>query len=339
MAEHAHEQLQILGGTHSEALAIAVAEELGTVADVEVSTYFPNGEVYPRLKESVRGDDVYVVQSHANHEDKNDLKSPNDAIMEHALMIKAAYLSSARRVTAVAPHMGYGRQDRRTGRDPVSAQVVFGMLRDAGAKGVITVDQHSQQSEGFFRGPVDSLTARPVFVDYLRGHFGDEPFAVVSPDLGRAKVAEHYVEILGLSPEDDLAIVNKRRETSGNDVTTQHLIGANVVGRTCVIVDDMIDGAGTMCAAAQTLRDHGAERIIAMATHGLFSDPAAERLANSEINSIVVTDSVELPKSIEVIRDRIQVVSVAGLIANAIRAIHDGGSVSALFNGMGRQRL
>lgn len=313
-----NKRLQILSGNYNSKLAEDVAKRLGVALSSEPPIRFANGEVKCRLQQSVRGADVFVFQSHS--------ASVNDAIMEQAIIIDAAKRASARHITAVCPFMGYARQDRKsTAREPITAKLVVNMLATAGADRIVSIDLHSGQIQGFFDGPFDHLIAMPVLVDHVGKKLGKN-CVIVSPDAGRVKLAERYVARLGA----DLAIVHKRRQTKGNDADALHVIG-EVKGRHCVIIDDMIDGAGTMCAAAEQLKTRGAATVSAIATHGIFSDPAAERLQNSSIDSLVVTDT--LPLSIKLKRPKLEIVSVAGLLADAIAAIFEESSVSALFDG------
>jgi len=311
-------RLKILSGSHHPQLAKDVADRLDTRVSHVQLTHFANGEIRCQLDESVRGADVFIMQTHS--------QPVNDAVMEQAILIDAAKRASARHITAVCPFMGYARQDRKaSGREPISAKLVVDILKVAGADRIVSIDLHSGQIQGFFNGPFDHLIAMPVLVDHLKKTFGKD-CVIVSPDAGRVKLSERYVSRLGA----DLAIVHKRRESKGNNAEALHLIG-DVKGRHCVIIDDMIDGAGTMCAAAEQLKRHGAASVAALATHGIFSDPAAERLKKSSIDSLAVTDT--LPLSIKLTHPKLEVVSVAGLLADAISAIFEERSVSAIFDG------
>jgi len=281
-------------------------------------TRFANSEIRCKIERSVRGADVFVIQTHSN--------PVNDAVMEQAIMIDAVKRASARHITAVCPFMGYARQDRKSsGREPITAKLVVDILKVAGADRIVSVDLHTGQIQGFFDGPFDHLIAMPVLVRYLQKKLGKD-CVIVSPDAGRVKLSEKYANRLGA----DLAIIHKKRELKGNDAEALHLIG-DVRGRHCVVIDDMIDGAGTVCAAAKQLKQQGASAVSVLATHGLFSDPAAERLSKSEIDYLAVTDT--LPLSLELANPKIEVVSVVDLIAEAIGAIFEERSVSALFNG------
>jgi len=310
--------MQILSGSHHTVLAESIAKRLGVAVSPVQLTRFANSELRCKIERSVRGADVFVIQTHSN--------PVNDAVMEQAIMIDAVKRASARHITAVCPFMGYARQDRKSsGREPITAKLVVDILKVAGADRIVSVDLHTGQIQGFFDGPFDHLIAMPVLVRYLQKKLGKD-CVIVSPDAGRVKLSEKYANRLGA----DLAIIHKKRELKGNDAEALHLIG-DVRGRHCVVIDDMIDGAGTVCAAAKQLKQHGASAVSVLATHGLFSDPAAERLSKSEIDYLAVTDT--LPLTLELTHPKIEVVSVVDLIAEAISAIFEERSVSALFNG------
>jgi ribose-phosphate pyrophosphokinase len=311
-------RLKILTGTHHVVLAEKIAKQLGMeVSRVDLSR-FANGEIRCQIEESVRGADVFVLQTHS---------SPvNDALMEQAIIIDAAKRASARHITAVCPFMGYARQDRKSsGREPISAKLTVDILKVAGADRIVSVDLHTGQIQGFFDGPFDHLIALPVLLEHLQKRLGSD-CVIVSPDAGRVKLSEKYANRLGA----DLAIIHKKRQTGGSDAEALHLIG-EVKGRHCVVIDDMIDGAGTVCAAAKQLKQRGATAVSVVATHGLFSPPAAERLQKSVIDFLAVTDT--LPLSVKLTKPKVEIVSVVGLLADAIEAIFEERSVSALFNG------
>jgi ribose-phosphate pyrophosphokinase len=271
----------------------------------------------------VRGADVFIIQTHC----ANDGRSVNDAIMEQLNMIDAAKRASAKRITAVCPLYGYARQDRKAeGREPISAKLVADLLTSAGASRMVSVDLHSGQIQGFFDKPVDHLTAMPVLLDYLRRERGSD-LVVVAPDAGRVKVAERFSQHLGA----DLAFVHKRRVKGDSaNVEARGVIG-EVDGRCCVIIDDRIDTGGTIVAAADLLKEHGATEVWAMATHGVLAGPAVDRLKNSVISRIVLTNTVPLPDDKQV--DSIEVLSVAQIIADAIDAVFEDTSVSEIFGG------
>lgn len=314
-------RLVLLGGRAHHALAEQVSEQLG--ADlVPTSAYdFANGEIYVRFEESVRGSDAFVIQSHC---------APiNQWIMEHLLMVDALKRASAKRITVVAPFYGYSRQDKKhKGREPISARLVADLFKTAGADRMMSVDLHTAQIQGFFDGPVDHLWAMPLLGDYLRGRVDDTAqLTVVSPDAGRVRLADLYSDMLGAP----LAIIHKRRDPNRpNQVEVRELVGS-VEGRTCVIVDDMIDTGGTIVQAAQALKDNGAATIIVAATHAILSGPAVERLRNSPITEVVVTDT--LPLTRDRMFPQLTVLPIAPLLARAIREVFDDGSVTSLFDG------
>lgn len=315
-------KLHLVSGRANLALAEAVASEMGSqLAPISIGD-FPNGELHCQFGESIRGSDVFVFQSHCGGAHG----SLNDALMENLIMVDAAQRASAKRITVVAPFFGYARQDRKSsGREPITARLVADLLYTAGAKRLLSIDLHSGQIQGFFNGPVDHLTAMPVLTNYLSSL--GEDIVLVSPDAGRVKVVERYANEL----HADLAIVHKRRlkgETSS--VEALDVVG-EVDGRTCVLVDDMIDTAGTIVAAAEQLIDHGAKRVLAAATHGVFSGPAIDRLKNSMIEKVVITDTLPLGPEKQI--DKIEVLSVAPIIADAVTAVFDDTSVSAIFGG------
>lgn len=315
--------LQILTGRTHPALAGEIAQHLGVGLSERVLTDFANSEVRCRFAESVRGSDVFVVQTHA----AADGRSVNDAILEQLIMIETAKRASAKRITAVCPYYGYSRQDRKSqGREPITAKLVADMLRAAGANRVLSVDLHSGQIQGFFNGPFDHLTAMPVLVDYLKENVKDD-VVIVAPDAGRVKAAERFSRHLGA----DMASVYKRRKKGDVNQVEALAVMGDVVGRRCVIVDDMIDTANTIVAAAQQLKSHGATEVWAMATHGLFSGPAVDRLKNSVIDRVVITNTLPLPPERQI--DKVEVLSVAGVIADAIDAVFEDTSVSEIFGG------
>lgn len=320
MQVSASKRLHLISGRVHPELANEVAEILGVeLIDANLCD-FANGEIYCRFAESVRGGDVFIIQSHAS---TNDM-SINDAIMEHLIMIDAAKRASAKRITAVAPFYGYSRQDRKaSGREPISARMLTDTFEYAGASRIVSVDLHSNQLQGFFSGPWDHLVAMPVLCESIRSLGSD--LVVVSPDAGRVKVAERYAQTLGA----DLAIVHKRRlHNKVNAVEARDVVG-EVDGRTCVLIDDMIDTGGTIVAAANLLKEKGAESVHVATTHGVFSGPAIKRLNDSIIEKVVVTNT--MPPQGE--SDKIEMVSIAPLIAAAIRAVFEDTSVSSIFDG------
>jgi ribose-phosphate pyrophosphokinase len=285
---------------------------------------FPNGEIRARFGESVRGADVFILQTHC----PSNGRSVNDLMMEQWVMIDAAKRASAKRITAVCPRYGYGRQDRKSrGREPITARMVADFFGAAGAERIMSVDLHSGQVQGFFDGPVDHLTAVNLLVDYVRANVAGD-LVMVSPDTGRTKVAERAARNAG---DMDMAAVYKRRSVDlVGHVEALDVMG-DVRGRMCVLIDDEIDTAGTLCEAAKILAQKGATDVWAMATHGVFSEPAIDRLKNSNISRIVVTDTVPLPPEKQI--PKIESVSVAKTFADAIRAVFEEGSVSQIFGG------
>lgn len=311
-------KLQILTGSAYPEIAELVAKELG-VDLCKVSTgAFSNGEISFKILDSVRGDDVFVMQSHCGN--------VNDAIMEQAIIIDAVKRASARSITAICPFLAYARQDRKSsGREPISARLVIDILAQAGADRIMSVDLHSGQIQGFMNGPFDHLIARPILLKYIADNFSKDGLVIVSPDAGRVKSAERYISDLGC----EMAIIHKHRSTKKhNTVEARHLIG-NVKGKTCVVIDDMIDTAGTLCAAADILANSGAKEIYGVATHGLFSGPAVERINASSFKQIITTDTLPHIDGF----DKSLVLSISPLIAQAINAGYSGGSISAIFGG------
>ena len=317
-----HKKMYLVAGRVSRPLAEEIAYELDEPLGEPNISDFANGEIHCRFSESLRGADVFIVQTHCEYGDR----SLNDTIMEQLIMVDAARRASAKRITAVVPHYGYARQDRKaTGREPITAKLVANMFKAAGSSRLVSVDLHSGQIQGFFDGPVDHLTAMPVLIDYMET-LGDD-LVVVSPDAGRVKVAERYANQL----HADLAIVHKRRiKGQHNAVEAKDVVG-DVDGRTCVLIDDMIDTGGTIVAAADQLVEKGAKAVYAATTHGVFSGPAIERLQNSVIEKVVCTNTLPLPPEKQI--DKIEVLSVAPIIARAIHAVFEDTSVSEIFGG------
>lgn len=312
-------RLSLFSGRSHPDLAAEIAEHLGVELGEANLREFANGEIHCRYDTSIRGSDVFIIQSHA--------QPVNDSVMEQLIMIDAAKRASANRITAVCPYYGYSRQDRKsTGREPITAKLIADLLTAAGASRVVSVDLHSGQVQGFFDFPVDHLTAMQILCDYLNVHASSD-IVIVSPDAGRVKVAERFAQQLGA----DLAFVHKRREvTKMNAVEAREVIGV-VGGRRCVIVDDMIDTAGTVSAAAERLVNEGATDVWAMCTHAVLSDPALDRLKAAPISRVVVTNTLPLPQ--ERLIDKIEVLSAAGVIAAAIDAVFEDTSVSHIFGG------
>ena len=316
-------RLHLLSGRSHPNLSRDIADCLGVTLSDPNLVDFANGEIRPRFAESVRGADVFIVQTHAR---TNEL-SINDSIIEQLTMLDAAKRASAKRITAVCPYLGYSRQDRKSkGREPITARLINDVLAAAGADRIMSVDLHSGQIQGFFDGPVDHLTAVPLLVEYLRQNASSD-FVMVAPDTGRTKVAEQAATHLDV----DVASVYKRRaKDTINSVQAVDVMG-EVDGRMCVLIDDMIDTAGTICAAADVLLDKGATEVWAMATHGVLSGPAIDRLKNSALTKVVITDTLPLPTEKQI--DKIEVLSVASVFADAIDAVFEDASVSEIFGG------
>ncbi len=315
-------RLHLLSGRTHLPLAEEIADVLGETLGEPNLAEFANGEIHCKFGENVRGSDVFIIQSHSSI----DGMSINDSLMEQMIMIDAARRASAKRITAVCPFYGYARQDRKAeGREPITAKLVADLFKAAGATRLVSIDLHSGQIQGFFDGPVDHLQARPVLIDAMR-QLGDD-LVVVSPDAGRVKVAEQYANEL----HADLAIVHKRRvKGAKNSVEAKDVVG-DVAGRCCVLIDDMIDTAGTMCAAAEQLVEHGASEVHAATTHAVLSGPAVDRIKNSPIGRLIVTNTLPLPSEKQF--DKLEVHSIAPILAKAIDAVFEDTSVSELFGG------
>ncbi|MFV0285391.1 MAG: ribose-phosphate diphosphokinase [Demequina sp.] len=318
---HASEKRMVLasGRAHPD-LADAVASELGIELLPTTAYTFANGELYVRFGESVRGADAFVLQSHA---------APiNEAIMEQLIMVDALKRASAKRITVIMPCYGYARQDKKhKGREPISARLMADLFKTAGADRVMSVDLHTSQIQGFFDGPVDHLWAMPLLAQYVRSRVAPDNLTIVSPDAGRVRLADQWSDHLGAP----LAIIHKRRDPSvPNQVKVHELVG-EVEGRTCVLVDDMIDTGGTIVQAAEALFENGAKDVIVASTHGLLSGPAVQRLRDSGVSEVVITDT--LPINEDHRFDKLTVLSIAPLLARAIREVFDDGSVTSLFNG------
>ena len=316
-------RLIIVSGRAHPQLAKDVAKELGTQVLSSTAYDFSNGETYVRFNESVRGCDVFVVQSHGDR--------VNDWLMEQFIMVDALKRASAKRITVVAPFYPYARQDKKhLGREPISARLIADLYKTAGANRIMSIDLHSSQEQGFFDGPWDHLWAQPVLVDYIRRRIDTSNAAVVSPDAGRIRVAERWANALGGTP---LAFVHKTRDiTRPNESVANRVVGA-VEGRSCVLVDDMIDTGGTIAKAVQVVLDAGAKDVIVAATHGVLSGPAVDRLSTCGAREIVVTDTLPIPESKRF--ERLTVLPIAPLLARAIKAVFDDGSVTRLFDSKG----
>ena len=311
----------IAGRSHPE-LAKAVAESLGVDLVPTRAYNFANGEIFVRFEESVRGCDAFVLQTHT--------APVNEWIMEHLLMVDALKRASAKRITVVAPFYGYARQDKKhDGREPISARLMSDLFQAAGATRLMSVDLHTAQIQGFFNGPVDHLFALPILAAHIGRTVDRDKITVVSPDAGRVRVAERWTDILGAP----LAIIHKRRDPNvPNEAKVLEVVG-NVKDRVCVVVDDMIDTGGTIAKAAEALFENGAADVIVTATHGVLSPPAVQRLQDSRIREVVVTDT--LPIAPENQFPKLTILPIAPLIARAIREVFDEGSVTSLFDNVG----
>ena len=317
-------RFMLVTGRGSEVLAKEVSDELKLpLTDMTLET-FANGEIYVRYGDSVRGADVFIIQSHCT--------PINDRIMEQLIMIDAAKRASAKRITAVIPFYAYARQDRKaSGREPITAKLIADMLMAAGVDRVVTVDLHTGQIQGFFNGPVDHLTAVPMLAEYL-GSKIEGNITVVSPDAGGGKRARKFATLLeGMGFDTELAFIDKRRpKDTMNHAVTEEVVG-DVDGRVCVIVDDMIDTAGTMCAAVDLLISRGATEVYMAATHGVLSGPAIERLEKANVKEVVITNTIPLSEDKQI--DKIKVLSIAPVIAEALDHVFEDASISEMFQG------
>lgn len=311
--------LALFSGSVNPAFAHKVADELGVPLGNVRLEKFANGEIYARYLESVRGADVFLIQSVAG-------EHVNDALMELLIMADAARRASARTVTAVVTHYGYARQDRKAAaREPITAKLVANLMETAGITRVMTVDLHQGQIQGFFDVPVDHMTALPIFADYFKAkNLDKDKLCVVSPDVGRAKAAKKLSDML----ESDLAIMHKGRP-GHNKAEITALIG-DVQGKICILNDDMIDTGGSIVAACQTLKAKGAEKIYVCTTHPVFSGPAYDRMNSLPAEEVVVCDTIPVP--LEKQTGKIKVISLAPLFARAISNVYGNGSVSDLFD-------
>ncbi len=311
--------MALFSGSVSPELADRIADQLGVDLGSVKLEKFANGEIYARYLESVRGADVFLIQSVAG-------EHVNDALMELLIMADAAKRASARTITAVITHYGYARQDRKAAaREPITAKLVANLISTAGINRVMTIDLHQGQIQGFFDMPVDHLTALPILADYFKAkNFPKDKVCIVSPDVGRAKAAKKLSDMM----EADLAIMHKGRP-GHNKAEITALIG-DVDGKICIVNDDMIDTAGTIAAAASTLKANGAKEVYICCTHPVFSGPAYERLENAPVEEVVVCDTIPVP--LEKQSGKIKVVSVAPLFARAIANVYSNGSVSDLFD-------
>ena len=314
-------KLRIFSGRGYPELAEAVAEELGIPLTPTSAYDFANGEIFVRFEESVRGCDAFVIQSHA--------APVNKQIMEQLIMVDALKRASAKRITVVAPFYGYARQDKKhRGREPISARLMADLYKAAGADRLMVVDLHTSQIQGFFDGPVDHLFALPMLANYVGSKVDRSMLTIVSPDSGRVRVAERWSELLGGCP---IAFIHKTRDPLiPNEAVVGRVVG-DVTGRTCVVIDDMIDTAGTITKAVDALFEGGAKDVIVAATHAVFSGPAVERLKECRAVEVVVTNS--LPIADDQHFDKLTVLTIAPLLGRAIREVFEDGSVTSLFDG------
>ncbi|GII93272.1 ribose-phosphate diphosphokinase [Sinosporangium siamense] len=313
-------KLMFFSGRAYPELAEEVASNLSIDTTPTTLRDFANGEIYARYLESVRGCDAFVIQSHT---------APiNKWIMEHLIMVDALKRASADRITVVMPFFGYSRQDKKgKGREPITARLIADLFKQAGADRLMSIDLHTSQIQGFFDGPVDHLFAMPVLVNYLKDKIDASNAIVVSPDTGRVRLAERWADTLGTP----VAFIHKRRDLDVANQVKVHEVVGKVRGRTCVLIDDMIDTGGSICKAADALYEHGATNVVVAATHAVFSDPAVDRLKNSNISEVIVTNTLPIPGEKQF--DKLTVLSIAPLIARAISEVFNDGSVTSLFEG------
>jgi ribose-phosphate pyrophosphokinase len=320
-----YKRLMLFSGSANVGLAEEIATHLGMkLGEVEISS-FASSETYVRFAESVRGKDAFVIQSASDPVDLH--------LMQHLIMIDALQRASAKRITAVVPFFPYARQDKKTlGREPITARLVADFYEVAGVDRVLSVDLHTGQIQGFFNVPFDHLTALPLMADYF-AHLIDDDFVVVTPDAGRVRLAEkwtqHMSEFAGRACQ--LAFLHKQRRRDVRNVSETRAVVGDVRDRVCVVVDDIIDTAGTLVRGAETLIEAGATEVYAAATHAVLSDPATDRLKNSPIRQVVVTNTLPIPS--EKVLDKLVVLSIAPTIASTIKAVFEEDSVSELFHG------
>lgn len=321
ISQDGEKRLVLVSGRAHPELAAAVAKSLDIDLLPTTAYDFANGEIYVRFAESVRGADVFVLQSHA---------APiNQWVMEQLLMVDALKRASAKTITVIVPFYGYARQDKKhRGREPISARLVADLFRTAGADRLMSVDLHAAQIQGFFDGPVDHLWAMPILTEYVRTRVDVQNVTVVSPDAGRIRVAELWAQKLGGGP---LAFVHKSRDIRQPNKTVANRVVGDVEGRTCVLVDDLIDTAGTIAGAVRVLNEAGAKDVIVAATHGVLSDPASDRLQQCGAREVIITDTLPIPDEHRF--EKLTVLSIAPLLGRAIREVFDDGSVTSLFDG------
>jgi ribose-phosphate pyrophosphokinase len=301
-----------------------LAEEIAQLMEVDIvptrALNYANSEIYVRFEESVRGCDAYVIQSHA--------APVNEWIMEQLIMVDALKRASAKRITVVAPFYPYARQDKKhRGREPISARLMADLFATAGAHRLMSVDLHAAQIQGFFNGPVDHLWGLPVLSEYVSSHYDTSQMTVVSPDAGRVRLADMWTDELGCP----LAIIHKRRDPNVANTVAVHEVVGEVEGKVCLLVDDMIDTAGTICQAAEALKARGAKSVIAAATHAVLSGPAVQRLTDTGFEEVILTNTLPIPPERQF--PGLTVLSIAPLLARAIHEVFEDGSVTSLFGG------
>jgi ribose-phosphate pyrophosphokinase len=313
--------LMLFSGRAYPELADEIAAHIGITVTDTTARDFANGETFIKSNESVRGSDAFVVQSYTT--------PINQWVMESLILVDSLKRASAKRITVVAPFYPYARQDKKhRGREPISARLIADLFKTAGADRVMAVDLHTAQIQGFFDGPVDHLFALPLLAKYVKEKYGDEDIVVVSPDTGRVRAAEQWADELGGL---DIAFVHKTRDLdAANEVVANRVVG-EVTGKCCLLIDDMIDTGGSIAKAADLLFESGATDVVVAATHGIFSASATDRLKNSRIREVIVTNT--LPVRPEQDFDKLTVLSIAPLLAQAIRAVFEDGSVTSLFAG------
>lgn len=315
-----NKHLMLFSGRAHPELAQEIARLMGVELTPSRLISYANSEIYVRYEESVRGSDAFLIQSHP--------APVNEYLMEQLIMVDALKRASAKRITVVAPFYPYARQDKKhLGREPISARLIADLYWAAGADRIMSVDLHTSQIQGFFNGPLDHLTAMPVLADYVAANYDVTKMTIVSPDAGRVRLADTWSDRL----HAPLAIIHKRHDpTVANEVKVHEVVG-KVKGRTCLLVDDMIDTAGTICQAAQALLDHGAEKVIAASTHPVLSGPAKERLGSTPFEEIIFTNTLPIPEDVKL--PNMTVLSIAPLVAQAIHEIFEDGSITNLFPG------
>ena len=317
----ARKSLVLLSGGAYPELADEIAASINVSVTATTRREFANGELFIRPNESVRGTDAFVIQAHTT--------PINDWLMESLILVDALKRASAKRITVVLPFYGYARQDKKhRGREPISARLMADLFKTAGADRLMAIDLHTAQIQGFFDGPVDHLMAMPILADYVGRKYGHLDLAVVSPDAGRIKVAEDWSSRLGGAP---LAFIHKTRDINRpNEVVANRVVG-EIKGRVCVLVDDMIDTAGTITKAADALMEQGAASVIIAATHAILSGPAVDRLKACKVEEVIVTNTLPIPDDRRF--DKLEVLSIAPLVSMAIKEVFEDGSVTSLFDG------